>query len=216
MSPWIIFGIIFLLLMILSRVRIGANVEWNTNRRNVWIRVGFFRIHVYPLKKKTKHPVKQETKQDKDATNEPEQTSKNNMRGLFSLVLDSLPVLGEAVDRLSSKLRIDRLLLDLTIGDEDPADAVMKFGSLNAALGMLLPFFEHHFDLRERRIRTAVDFEQEILCVNLYAALSFTLGQILTLAFWVAISCFQIFLAWRRKQKKATVTEQKEAVTHGK
>lgn len=217
MRAWIIFGVVLLFLLLLSRLRLGGIVEWSSDGLYVQVRVGPLHIRVFPLKpKKVKTPRPEKAKKKKEEPELDKTAIRKKRGGQLALLMDCLPLLGKAVGRLKEKLRIDCLWLDLTVGSEDPADAVMNFGYANVALGMILPFFEHHFDLKDRRIRTAVDFELDAPVVYVKAALSYTLGQILALSFWLGISFLQIFLAWRKKQNLDTVLKQKEAVNHGK
>ena len=59
------------------------------------------------------------------------------------------------------RVRVDRLHLDVTAGGEDPGDTALFYGRLNAFLSMTVPLLEHHFEVKDRRIRTAVDFQAE-------------------------------------------------------
>lgn len=217
MRGWMIPALILLILFLLSRLRLGGTAEYSAAGFFAWVRVGGFRFRVFPRKPKKKRdkpkkPKKEDGKK-KDAKEKPAGTKPG---GAVSLVLDCLPLVGEAAGRLKRKLRIDRLYLDLTAGNDDPADAVDAYGRANAVLGILIPFLEQNFDLRDRRIRTAVDFELEKPVIYLNAALSYTLGQLLAFVFWLGISFLRIFLAWRKEQKAKTASKQKEAVNNGK
>lgn len=217
MRGWMIPALILLILFLLSRLRLGGTAEYSAAGFAAWIRMGGLRLRVFPRKpKKKRDKPKKPKKEDRKKKDTREKSAGTKPGGAVSLVLDCLPLVGEAARRLKRKLRIDRLYLDLTVGNDDPADAVDAYGRANAALGILIPFLEQNFDLRDRRIRTAVDFELEKPAIYLNAALSYTLGQLLAFVFWLGISFLRIFLAWRKEQKAKTVSKQKEAVNNGK
>ena len=92
----------------------------------------------------------------------------------------------------------------------DPEDeylqAAMAFGGANAALGMMLPLLENHFNVRQRSIRTAVDFEGSRPVIYLKAAFSLTIGQGVVLAVRLGFQALRILSQYKSGQK------QKEAV----
>ena len=84
--------------------------------------------------------------------------------------------------------------------------AAMPFGGANAALGMMLPLLENHFNVRQRSIRTAVDFEGSRPVIYLKAAFSLTIGQGVVLAVRLGFQALRILSQYKSGQK------QKEAV----
>ncbi len=107
---------------------------------------------------------------------------------------------------------MDVLELDFVAGGEDPGDAALLYGRVNALLGMTLPLLEHHVQVKDRRIHTAVDFQAEAVQISFRAAVSLTQGQLLALGVW-----FLIALARRpRRDVSPAPSKQKEAVNDGK
>ncbi len=65
----------------------------------------------------------------------------------------------QALEELTRKrIPLDRLWLDVTFGGEDPAKTALLFGGVHSALGLVWPAAEQFVEVRDRRIRSAVDF----------------------------------------------------------
>lgn len=77
----------------------------------------------------------------------------------------------------------------------------MAFGGANAALGMMLPLLENHFNVRQRSIRTAVDFEGSRPVIYLKAAFSLTIGQGVVLAVRLGFQALRILSQYKSGQK---------------
>jgi hypothetical protein len=121
-------------------------------------------------------------------------------------VKEFLPLAAEPAGRFKRKVRIDQLELELTAAASNPAAAAMAFGGANAALCMMLPLLENHFNVRQRSIRTAVDFEGSRPVIYLKAAFSLTIGQGVVLAVRLGFQALRILSQYKSGQK------QKEAV----
>ena len=112
--------------------------------------------------------------------------------------------------RLKRKVRLDRVYLDVAVGAGNPAGAALAFGGVNAALGMIWPLVEQNFNVKDRRIRTQVDFSAPHTTVWADVAATLTVGQGVALALWLAPKLPWILGGEQRKQQKQAV--QKEAV----
>ena len=201
-------------LFLLSRLRLGGSVLWNGTEFTVWARVGLLRVQVWPLRKKKKpKPAK---KKPVRSSNPPQPKEEPKPALSFHKVRELLetwlPLVCEAAGRLRRAIRVDLLELRLTMGGSDPGDTALLYGGANALLGMILPLFEHAFQVRERRISTSVDFEAESTRVHLRADISLTLGQLVVFTFW-----FLPQAARRLDQGgDAAPSNEKEAINHGK
>ena len=77
----------------------------------------------------------------------------------------------------------------------------------------LCPLLEKGFDVKERRIRTRVEFLRPSTAVSLTAAVSLTIGQGVSFAVRLLVRFLRSFLAYRADQKKKdTEAKQKEAI----
>lgn len=176
---------IVLILFLLGLIRVGGGAEYSAQGLTAWLKVGPFSIKVFPLKeKKWKKEEKPPSKAGK-AQPKPEKPTEEKPKrgGTLTQVREFLPLICQAAGTLKRRIRIDRLNLDLTLaGKEDAAAAAMGFGCSNAAVGMILALFEQNFDVREHRIRTAVDFNADSPKIYVYAVISARLGQLVSFA----------------------------------
>ena len=76
---------------------------------------------------------------------------------------------------------------------------------------MFWPLVEQNFNVKEWRIRTKVDFTAEHSIVNLHAAATLTIGQIVALGVRVASQVLPILSQYKSGSKSRQET-QKEAV----
>lgn len=206
MRALIVIGIILCALFLLSLVRVGAVADWSAAGLTLKVRVGRLRFTVFPMKPKKKRREKPE--RAKKPAKEPQAPPEPRQGGGLDLVKQLLPVIAEAAGRFKKKICIDRLDLDLTVACPDPALTAVAFGGANAALGMIVPLLENNFNIKERSIRTAVDFDREEPAVAILAALSLTIGQGVALSVSLGFKLLKISLSNRNKHQST----QKEAV----
>lgn len=189
-------------LVLLSLIRVGVWVTYGPEGPTLRIKVGPVKLSLFPPKEK-KRKKKRKAKPEK-----PEQLQKKGE--LLPLVRRALPTVAEAAGRLKRKVRLDRVYLDVTVGADNPAGAALAFGGVNAALGMIWPLVEQNFNVKDRRIRTQVDFSAPHTTVWADVAATLTVGQGVALALWLAPKLPWILGGEQRKQQKQAV--QKEAV----
>ena len=130
----------------------------------------------------------------------------------LALVRRFLPLIAEAAGRFRRKLRIDVFQLEVTAAAPDPAAAALCFGGANAFIGMIWPLVEQNFNVKERRLRTRVDFDAERPSVYLYAAATLTAGQALALGLRLTTRFLAEFSKYRAEAGSPATSKQKEAV----
>ena len=204
MSGWMVCLIILAVLILLAMVRVGGAAEFSAGGLIVWGRAGCFRWKVYPRKKREeKEPRKaRKAKQEKEGGG-----PQHKPGGARETLRRFLPLIGEAAGELKRRIRIDTLHLDFVAAAPDAAMAAMAFGGANAAVGMIWPIFEQNFDIRDHRIRTAVDFQAGKPTVYLYAAFSGRIGQFVSFGARDAVKCLRIYQSGKRP-----ANTQKEAI----
>lgn len=189
-------AIILLALFLLGLIRVGGGGEYSAEGAQAWARVGPFRIRVFPFKKEKSKEKKPKKAQPKD--------EKQKQGGALTSVKEYLPLICEAAGSLKRRIRIDQLLLDYTVaGKEDAASAAMSFGYTNAAVGMILALFEQNFDVKERRVRTAVDFNADSPKIYVYAAISARLGQLVSFALRFSWKFLMVYRKTKTAKKEA-------------
>ncbi len=193
-------AVIVLVLFLLSLVRLGGNVTYGEAGVTVRIRFGAFQIQVLPRKTKGE-------KKEKEPQKKTEKKPEKKKGGSISLLKRVLPLVGEAAGELKRRIRIDRLYLDFISGGEDAAGAAMAYGYANMAVGMIWPILENNFDVRDRCIRTAVDFSAPGHTIYIDAAFSARLGQLVSFALRFGWKFLRAYLEEKRNKNM-----RKEAV----
>lgn len=196
-------AVVVLVLFLLGSIRVGGGGEYSADGAQAWVKVGPFHIRVFPLReKKERSKKKKAEKAQPKPKKEPEEKPKQG--GTFVLIKEYLPLICEAAGVLKRHIRIDELMLDYTLaGKEDAAAAAMNFGYSNAAVGMILALFEQNFDVKTRRVRTAVDFNADSPKIYVYAAISAQLGQLVS---------FALRFGWKFLMYQKTKNPKKEAI----
>lgn len=202
MTLWIVLGSVLLALFLLSRIRVGGLCEYSKDGLLAKLKVGSLRIQLYPAKPKKKKEKPTEEKKEKPTEEPPAKPG-----GDLTQLKEFLPFFADAAGSLKRKIRMDRIYLDFIAAASDPAMAAMEYGYANAAIGMIWPLFENNFKVKERRIRTAVDFQAPSPTIYVYAALSLTIGQAITLGVKLLFRFLKI-----TSKIKATQKTEKEAV----
>lgn len=194
---WIVAGVL-LILFLLSLIRVGGMVDYAAGGLTVRLLAGPLHMTVFPFPKRKKERPKKEKKEKPDQAPGPDEKAPG---GSLDLIKEFLPLVTDAAGSLRRKIRVDRLEMDLTVGAPDPAMAAIAFGGANAALGMLVPLLENAFQIKERRLRTAVDFNAKVPVVAIRAALTLTIGQGAAFALHFGIRALGILLAHRKRRE---------------
>ena len=224
MTGWIVAGSILLVLLLLSLLRLGAEVSYGAEGLSLRVRVGQLRFTLYPRKQKPekKQKPKKKTakgtqkgksstpktpKLEKAAAPKPEQqvnkaqTEEKAQKGGLPLpLMDLISLVLNAASDTISRLQIDTLEVGYTIaGKEDPAWAAIQYGLLCAGEGGLVPVLENSFyRIKRRDIRAKVDFEAKTSLIWLRLALSIRLGQLISIA---CRAGWAFFKAYRQNQE---------------
>ena len=201
MTVWIVLGAIVAALVLLSLIRMGSTVEYSRSGTLVHLRAGPLRIQVYPPKPRKKSGEKKPKRAKKSAKPQEEQPEPKP-GGQLDTLKAMLPLVADAAGQLRRKVRVDRLLLDVTAAAPDPAMAALGFGGVNAAIGMIWPLLENNFNIGDRRIRTKVDFNLTEPEAYLYASFSLRLGQAVVLALTLGMKFLKLWSGRNQEQTK--------------
>lgn len=212
-----VIGAIILILWLISLIRVGGAAEYSEDGLTVRLRAGPLRFTLYPMKPK-KEGEKKPPKKKKEKKKEKQPQAEDHGEkpgGTLSMVMEFIPMAAEAAGRLLHKIRIDELVLHLTWAASDPAAAAMGFGAGQAALGALWPLLENNFNIKDRDVGLAVDFQRKEPIVYVRAALSLTIGQGVAFAVIYGVKALSIFLRHRPKKTKkpAERTSSAKSVT---
>lgn len=202
MKAILILGAVLLALGALLRlVRLGALAEYSAAGLRLKLKVGPLRLMLYPRKpKRPRRKAGKSSRREKKREERPQPE------------LGGGPLIAEAAGRFRRKLRIDVFQLEVTAAAPDPAAAALCFGGVNAFIGMIWPLVEQNFNVKERRLRTRVDFDAEQPSVYLYAAATLTAGQALALGLRLTTRFLAEFSKYRAEAGSPATSKQKEAV----
>lgn len=212
MKAILILGAVLLALGALLRlVRLGALAEYSAAGLRLKLKVGPLRLMLYPRKpKRPRRKAGKSSRREKKTGGTPAAGAGRRAAGAGEAVL--LPLIAEAAGRFRRKLRIDVFQLEVTAAAPDPAAAALCFGGANAFIGMIWPLVEQNFNVKERRLRTRVDFDAERPSVYLYAAATLTAGQALALGLRLTTRFLAEFSKYRAEAGSPATSKQKEAV----
>ncbi len=238
MNGWTILLVILLILVLLSLVRVGAEVSYGAEGMGVRVRLGQFKLTILPAKKKENAKPKKEKKpkSDKKAASSkassthdkkpggegPEEAppkegsnsqeegknespkEKKPKGGLPIPLVDLISIAVDAVGQTLSRLQIDVLHIEYTIGGrENPANAAIQYGMLYAGGGAIVPMLENTFySVKKREIQAAIDFESDTSLVYLCLALSIRIGQIFAIGGHLVWAFLKSFIKEQRTKKQ--------------
>lgn len=208
-GPLVVLLAVVLGLALLSRLRLGGRVRWEKGVLTIWIRIGPIRVRVWPMRKKKPLRLPLPHKKKPSAVHPWEKATKPSPLELLEIWL---PLVCEAAGRMRRAIRIDRLELSVCVGGSDPGDAALLYGGINTFLGMILPLFEHAFQVRKRRVATSVDFDAETTEITFLGAGSLTLGQLVVFTFWFLPEAIQRL----GRSGPSAPSKEKEAIKYGK
>ena len=199
---------ILVVFWLISLIRIGGRVSYGQAGLSAAALAGPFQIQLLPAKPKKKKPKKPK-KEKPPAAEKQEKKPKEGQPGTLSRLMKLLPVVGQACGALKRKIRIDDLELELIWGGTDAAAIALGYGQANAALGMLWPILDNNFKVKRHSFQVDLDYNRPQPGVELTAALTLTVGQIVTLGVHYG---GKALITWIRSGKP-TRTKQ-EAMSH--
>lgn len=214
--------IVLLVLWLISLIRIGGRVSYGESGLFITALAGPFKIQLLPAKpgkeKKPQKPeeekrkrgkVKKQKKEKPPAAENHKEEPKEGKPGTLSRLMKLLPVVGQACGALKRKIRIDDLELELIWGGADPAAVALSYGRANAALGMLWPILDNNFKVKRHSFQIGVDYTLTEPAVKARAAVTMTVGQIVTLGVHYGVKAL---VTWIKSGR--TLRKKQEALSH--
>lgn len=192
------------ILILLGSVPLGVFVRYDSGGPLVRIVAGVLRFTVIPLPKKKKKVPKEkkepspakEKKTPPKPAEEPEKKG-GSLRDFYPLIQ-----VGERfLNQFRRKLRVDDLVLKLTLGGDDPCDLALNYGRAWAALGNLVPVLERFFHIRRRNFEVQCDFTSEETLIEAQAKLTMPLRQLVELGIVYGYLFIKELLFLKKKRK---------------
>lgn len=192
------------ILILLGSVPLGVFARYDSGGPLVRIVVGVLRFTVIPLPKKKKKVPKEkkepspaeEKKTPPKSAEEPEKKG-GSLRDFYPLIQ-----VGERfLNQFRRKLRVDDLVMKLTMGGDDPCDLALNYGRAWAALGNLVPVLERFFHIRRRNFEVQCDFTSEETLIEAQAKLTMPLRQLVELGIVYGYLFIKELLVLKKKRK---------------
>ena len=200
MTWWMILLIILAALWLIGQLRLGGMAHYGPDGMTVTVIAGPARIQVVPAKEEKKPKEKKKEKAPKEQLAEGK-TPEEEKPGTLSRLMKLLPVVAEAAGTLLRKIRIDELYLSVVWGGQnDAAAAAIGYGRAHAAIGMIWPLLDHNFKVKKSSFHVDVDYAAEKPVVVADAALTMTLGQLLSFVIRYGLKAL---INWNRSGKPA-------------
>ena len=206
MSGWFVLGIIAAVFVLIGCIPVGVDARYHKNALALRLKIGFFTMQVLPAKPKKK---KAEAKKKKPAAKKQDakpakpkkqfQMPKLTLQDILALVDLACDTLGN----LRRKLRVEVLVLHVTLDGSDPARAAILYGRAWALIGMLNPKLEQLFVIKKRDIQPVLDYNEKEMKVDAHLALTITIGRAVSLAARAGVLFLKL---WLNKKKAVQTT----------
>ena len=99
------------------------------------------------------------------------------------------------------KLRVNRLMLHLTMAADDPCDLAVNYGRANAAMATLLAQLQRLFVIKRQDVQVGCDFTANETTILARLDLTITLGRIISLVVRYGIRAIKTYLFIQKKRK---------------
>lgn len=208
MTGWIILIVILAVLFLISLIRLGGRAKYGPEGFSAVLMAGPVRIQLFPPKPKDESkpakPKKEKKKKEKPAAEKDHESQEKP--GTVGRIMQLLPTVAEAAGALKRRIRIDHLVLTVVWGAEDAASAAIGYGRANALLGMIWPLIDNNFKVKDCDFHVDVDYGRTSPQFTADAAITMTVGQLLSFAFHYGI---KLLMNWSRSGKSSA--KQQEA-----
>lgn len=195
--------IIIVLLVLLLIMPVGADVSFIGGEFKLRVKIGPVGKLLFPPKDKKKEKTKKPKKEKPDKGG-----GKKKLRLGFDDITAIAKIGLKALKRFRHCLSIDLFMLHLTAAAEDPYDAVMAYGYVNAGIGALMPLAHSALKIRDEDIQIRMDFTEEMTSADARLVATLQIWEIL----YIAILAVAAFLKWYMQYKKRIKAEAKQAM----
>lgn len=202
----VILGILILLAVLLSRIRLGVRLTWEPSSLTAEASIGPFRIRLYPpaqrKKNTTQSPAPKEAAQPQQKKHAafPKPTAEDLRLALETL----LPPLRRALDRTRRGIRVTPLEICVTVGgEEDPAAAAQLYGWLHTTVWTIMPVMEQLVRIPEPAIHIGIDFDADTTVSSGKIGIFLTLGTLVSVAFRIGIPVIKFLTAYMKRSQNA-------------
>ncbi len=197
MLAWIIVLAVLLLLLMLP---IGADAAFGDDGFSLELKLGPLRRQLLPSQKPKAKNAKKKKRRDASVSAD-EKKPKRKMKLTLDDILELLHIALKTLDRFRLHLSVDLFQLHWIAGAEDPYDAVLQFGRVNEALGLLRPSAHRVLNVRRDDLLTELDFAADRPKISGRIILSIQIWEIILLALCAGGSAAGWYIRKRRLQR---------------
>lgn len=208
LALWIL-GILAAAVIALCLVPVGVRVRLTGRAAEVDLRVAWLRIRLYPQPpEKAEKEKKTEKKRGKPAEKKPKAAKRRpalsfTRTDVWDAVRTLWPPLKRALERTQRGIRISPLNLTVTLGGaEDPAEAAVRYGKVQAAVWTGMPVLETLVEVRDPYVGIRIDFDAPETRAEGTLGVSARIGTLLGAALGVGIPALR-WLSQKKKRAKA-------------
>lgn len=152
-------AVLLILLMLFLFVRTGVEAVGADGEVSVDLRWGVLRLPLYPPPGKKKESPKRKKHQKPKAEEEPSEKPSKSLNWAALDLGELLDFALRLLDELTDTLRISRLRVRILFGTDDAAKTGLLLGGASALCGMLVPFLENTFAMKEYSVSVDADFD---------------------------------------------------------
>ena len=192
--------------MLIGCIPVGVDASYHENALALQLKIGLFTMQVLPVKPKKKKAVSSKKKSAaKKPDAKPVRTKKQLQMPKLTLqdILALADLACDTLGNLRRKLRVEVLVLHVTLGGSDPAKAAILYGRAWALIGMLNPKLEQLFVIKKRDIQPILDYNEKEMKVDAHLALTITIGRAISLAGRAGVRFLKL---WLNKKKAVQTT----------
>lgn len=197
-------AIILAILLLILCIPVGVDVRY-IERFQADVKIGPFGLSLYPRKPRPPKVHEQPEPAESDAAEKPK---KKRIKLTLRDIPELLRIAFDALRRFRRRLSIDLLMLHVLVAAEDPYDAVVRFGSLNAALGALSGPAHRALKIRREDVQTFVDVQEKKCIIEFRIKASIQIWEALGVALFTGYAAIVWFIRKKRAAKKAAHVEE--------
>ncbi len=208
MSGWAIFGMVLAAFVLIGCIPVGVDAGYQENELALRLKIGLLKLQVLPAKEKKKKPkaaqkAKKPAAQKPDAKPEKPKKQVSMPKLTLSDILALADLACDTLGNLRRKLRVEVLVLHVTLDGSDPAKAAMLYGRVWAGLGALTPKLEQLFVIKKRDIQPILDYNEKEMKLDAQLVLTITIGRAISLALRALVRFLKL---WLNKKKAVSNT----------
>lgn len=212
LALWIL-GILAAIVVALCLVPVGVRVRLTGRDAEVDLRLAWLSIRLYPQPPEKAEKEKKPSKNAKPAEQQPKPAKPRPALHISRAdVLDAIrtlwPPLKRALERTRRGIRISPMDLRITLaGAEDPAEAAVRYGKVQAAVWTGMPVLESLLEIRDPYVGVRIDFDAQETRAEGTIGVSARIGTLLRAALGVGIPALRWLLRFRKRQTAAKPAE---------